>query len=339
MSMSDNPGKAILLLNVGTPDSTRVSDVRRYLKQFLNDPRVIDIPALARRILVNLIIVPFRAPKSAKLYRQLFSDRGSPLIYITADLTDKLNQRTTDGNKYFFAMRYQNPSIPDVLEKIREEGFNRIVLLPMFPQYASSTNGTAIEAVYRYVSRWQHIPEIRTVNQFYDHPAFIRAFAERIKSYRPATYDHIVFSYHGLPVRHVNKIHPGIEYAACKCTESMPGHGKFCYRATSYQTSRSLAKALGLKNEDYTVSFQSRLSDKWLKPFSDETLVRLAREGKKKVLIAAPSFVTDCLETVIELGFEYKHLFTEAGGEQLDMVESLNDMDAWAETIRQLTDS
>lgn len=335
--MTKESKKAVLLLNVGTPDSTRVKDVRRYLREFLGDGRVIDIPPFSRWLLVNLIIAPFRAPKSAKLYRQLFTDRGSPLIYYTEDLVKKLNEIAPEGKRFFYAMRYQNPSLGKVLDEIRSNGFEQITVFPMFPQYASSTNGTAIQAVYEHVNTWQHIPEINTINQFYDHPGFIDAFAQRIEKYQPRQYDHIVFSYHGLPIRHVNKIHPDVSYESCDCSKSMPAHGNYCYRATSYQTSRLLAKRLGLTTEDYTVSFQSRLSDKWLKPFSDETLIRLAREGKKKVLIAAPSFVTDCLETIIELGYEYKELFTENGGEQLDMVESLNDMDTWARTIVELT--
>jgi ferrochelatase len=337
--MNEVKKTAVLLLNVGTPDSPEVKDVRRYLKQFLNDPRVIDIPVLARLALVNLIIVPFRAPKSAKLYRELFTGKGSPLVYYTAELADKLNAAANNNTRYFFAMRYQNPSIKKVLDRIVAEKFDHIKLFPLFPQYASSTTGTALEAVYSYFKGKPYIAELSAISQFYDYPAFIDTFAERIRRYKPEEYDHVILSYHGLPVRHVNKIHPGMEYSDCTCHQEMPEHGKYCYRATCYETSRLLAKKLGLGKEDYTVSFQSRLSDKWLKPFTDETLLQLAKEGRKKVLIAAPSFVTDCLETIIELGLEYKKLFTENGGEKLEMVESLNDMDLWVDTVRQISAS
>ncbi|MCG8697687.1 MAG: ferrochelatase, partial [Bacteroidales bacterium] len=176
-------------------------------------------------------------------------------------------------------------------------------------------------------------PTIRYIQQFYDHPMFINCFVNAIKENQPEKYDHVVFSYHGLPVRQINKHHPKVDFNSCQCHVKMPGHGKTCYKATCYETSRILANKLELTSEQYSVSFQSRLSNNWLTPFTDETLINLAKQGKKNVLVAAPAFVADCLETTVEIGFEYKELFDEKGGKELTMVESLNDRDDWVDAI------
>jgi protoporphyrin/coproporphyrin ferrochelatase len=327
---------AVVLINVGTPDSPSVEDVRRYLTEFLNDPRVIDLPWLLRKILVNLIIVPFRSPKSAKLYQQLWTDKGSPLTFHSQSVKVKLQELL--GNQYsvFVAMRYANPNIRDVMEEIRTEGFSKLVVIPMFPHYASSSTGTAMEAVLRQVRNWNVIPEVRLVGQFYNHPMFVDAFAERIRSYHPEKYDHILFSYHGLPIRHMNRIHPEIECSGCTCNQQFPTHGDFCYRATTYETTRLLAAKLGLAEGKYSQSFQSRLSDKWLKPYTDKVLLEKAGEGVRKLLIVAPAFVADCLETTVELGIDYKKQFLQAGGEKLDYVESLNDRSDWIEALKSM---
>jgi ferrochelatase len=206
----------------------------------------------------------------------------------------------------------------------------------MFPQYASSTNGTAIQAVMDQVRKWNTIPEIHAINQFYDHPAFLDAFAERIRSYHPENYDHIIFTYHGLPNRHLEKNHPEESILSCNCEVSLPEFGKFCYKATCYQTTRELVKRLGLEKDQYSVSFQSRLSNNWMTPFTDQNIVSQAKLGNKKVLLAAPAFVADCLETTVEIGWEYNELFLKNGGEQLQMVESLNDSPQWIDAIEEI---
>ncbi|MGF1586205.1 MAG: ferrochelatase [Bacteroidales bacterium] len=324
---------AVVLINVGTPDSYKVYDVRRYLTQFLNDPRVIDIPWLQRKLLVNLIIVPFRAPKSAKLYRMLWTDKGSPLLYVSQSVVEKLQVNLGERYKVFLGMRYGNPDLRKVLKEIGESGYSRVIIVPLFPQYASSSTGTAIEMVMDQVRRWNIIPEIRFINQFYDHPGFIDSFVKRIKSYDPLKYDHIVFSYHGLPIRHIAKSHPESDCANCRCDLEFPSYGTYCYRATCYETTRLIVEKLGLEKEKWSVGFQSRLSDKWIKPFTDELLIRKAGKGVGKILLVAPAFVTDCLETTIELGMEYKELFIESGGTNLDYVESLNDMPEWIDAL------
>lgn len=327
---------AVVLVNVGTPDEPKVGAVRRYLFQFLNDRRVIDLPWLLQKFLVNVIIVPFRAPKSTRLYKLLWTPEGSPLMIISAQTRDKLQQKLDANHDVYIGMRYQNPSLKKVLRKIGNMQYDRLIILPMFPQYASSTTGTVAQLVNEETARWNVIPEITIISQFYDHPGFIKAFASQIRKYHPETYDHIIFSYHGLPFSQTDRVHPEIKTASCTCEEKMPAHGKFCYKATCYETTRLLVKELGLKDTPYSVAFQSRLTKNWLKPFSDEEVIRLAREGKKKVLVAAPAFVADCLETTVEIGMEYEELFKQNGGNHLQMAESLNTGDEWIDTLRQL---
>lgn len=327
---------AVILINVGTPDEPKVKAVRRYLSEFLNDRRVIDIPVILQKILVNLIIVPFRAPKSTKLYQRLWTEKGSPLLYFSEQVQAGLQHKLGPRADVFMAMRYGNPSVGKALSAIQKGAYARIIVFPMFPQYASSTNGTAIQAVIDQIRKWNTVPEMHVINQFYDHPAFLEAFAERIRSYQPANYDHVIFSYHGLPNRHLEKNHPGEPITTCNCETALPEFGEFCYKATCYQTTRELAGRLGLQPGQYSVSFQSRLSNNWMTPFTDKNLVGRAKAGCKKVLVAAPAFVSDCLETTVEIGYEYKELFIKNGGEKLQMVESLNDSPRWIAAMEEI---
>ncbi len=334
--MIDSKKTAVILANIGTPDEPKVGAVRRYLFQFLNDRRVIDLPWLLQKILVNLIIVPFRAPKSTKLYQQLWTENGSPLIVNAEKNKIGLQNALGDDFEVFTAMRYGNPSIKTVLNEIKEKRFGKLILIPVFPQYASSTTGSIAEYVSKEIANWYVVPEFRLVSQFYDHPKFIAAFAERIQSYNPKSYDHIIFSYHGLPNRQIDKTHPEIDSTQCACEESMPSHGQYCYKATCYATTRLLAEAVGLEKNEYSVAFQSRLTKNWMNPFADEMLVQKAKSGVKRLLLVAPSFVADCLETTVEIGLEYKELFKENGGEKLQLVESLNDHPLWIEALKEL---
>ena len=327
---------AVLLVNVGTPDSPKVSDVRRYLFYFLNDRRVIDLPLIPQKLLVNGIIVPFRAPKSSKLYRELWQPEGSPLITLSNALVERLSESLPEEYEVFLAMRYENPNLRRQLEAIREQGFGHIVVAPLFPHYASSTTGTVVQKVMEIVKEWYVIPEVRFVGQFYDHPKYIEAFCERARAYDLSSYDHILFSYHGLPNSQVNKTHPGINARDCNCAREFPAHGHFCYKATCYETTRRIAAKLGLAESQYSTAFQSRLTNNWLEPFSDEVVKQKAKEGVKKLLVLAPAFVTDCLETIHEIGVEYEELFHELGGKQLDLVPSLNDHPLWVELLGEL---
>src|SRR5688572_10860818 len=249
----------VLLVNLGTPDSPSVGDVRSYLSQFLNDPRVIDIPWLLRKILVNLIIVPFRAPKSAKIYKKLWTANGSPLLYYSNRVKALLGKELGENYDVHLAMRYKNPSIPNVLEEMRKKNFARIIVLPLFPQYASASTGSAHEEVMRVISKWWVIPDVSFISQYYDHPAFVRSIVEIGKRYDHSEYQHVLFSYHGLPERHVDKVYDNGRCSDHNCENEITEENKFCYKATCYATTRILATALDIPKEKYTVCFQSRL--------------------------------------------------------------------------------
>ncbi len=327
---------AIVLINVGTPDQPTTKAVRRYLSEFLNDPRVIDLPVILRKILVNLVIVPFRAPRSARLYKKVWTEKGSPLLYFSEQVQQKLQQELDSRAEVFMAMRYGNPSLGKVLADIRKDNYDRLVVFPLFPQYASSTTETAIRFVLDLVHSWTAALDVQVISQFYDNPAFLDAFAEQIRSYHPQQYDHLIFSFHGLPNRHLRKVHPDKPVDTCNCLNALPEYGRYCYKATCYQTSRELADRLSLTPEKYSVSFQSRLSKNWMAPFTDQTLMNLAQKGNKKVLVAAPSFVTDCLETIVEIGDEYQRLFIQNGGEKLQLVAGLNDSPRWIDAMEEI---
>lgn len=329
---------AVMLINIGTPDSPSVKDVRNYLSEFLNDPRVIDLPWLLRKILVNGLIVPFRAPKSARLYKLLWTEKGSPLNFHSNNVRDKIQEQLGDSYTIFVAMRYASPNIRQVTEQIRKMGFSKLIVVPMFPHYASSSTGSAKEAVMDQLKKWNVIPEVKFLGQFYHHPQFIEAFAERIKACHPEKYEHVIFSYHGLPISHIARVHPEIDCENCSCTRQFPMHGEFCYKATTYETTRLLAAKLDLPARSFSHSYQSRLSDKWLKPYTDKLLKQKAEEGIKNILVVSPAFVADCLETTVELGIDFRNQFIAAGGENLDYVESLNDSAAWIQVLKDLID-
>ncbi|HRH02982.1 MAG TPA: ferrochelatase [Bacteroidia bacterium] len=328
----------VLLVNLGTPNSPSTADVRTYLSEFLNDPRVIDIPMILRKLLVNLIIVPFRSPKSAKIYQKLWTKDGSPLLIHGNAVKEKLQQSLSNEYEVFLAMRYQNPSLDTVLAVMQKRNFDKVIVLPLFPQYASSSTGSALEKVMQIISKWYVIPELKFISQYYNAPGYIQAFAERGKQYNLAEYDHILFSYHGLPVRQVDKVYGDSPCSEHHCEDHIDDDNKFCYKATCYETTRLIAKQLNLKPEQYSVAFQSRLDKKWLEPFSDKVVIHKAKEGAKKMLVFSPAFVADCLETTIEIGEEYNELFKEHGGEKVQLVESLNDHPIWINTLKQLVE-
>ena len=319
----------VLLIQLGTPDSPKTKDVRRYLSEFLNDERVIDIPWLPRKILVNGIIVPFRAPKSAKIYKELWEHGAgiSPLLTHSLSVQTKLQEKFKDHNVTIeMAMRYQNPSMDSVLEKMRLCNYDQIIVLPLFPQYASASSGSAIKKAMKIIQEWWVIPEIKIVSQFYENEGYINSIVENAKEFDPVSYDHILFSFHGLPERQVDKVYEGSDLCGDQpCDSEVNEKNKFCYKATSYATTRLIAAKLNLKEEDYTVCFQSRLDKKWLTPFSDKVVEEWGKKGAKKLLVFSPAFVADCLETIIEIGAEYQEIFEEHGGEKIQLVSSSND--------------
>lgn len=337
----NNRGKTgVLLVNVGTPDSTQTGDVRKYLREFLMDKRVIDIPFLSRWFLVNCIVAPFRAPKSAKEYRKLWTGRGSPLLFHGEDLRDKLNKQL-DRHLYQveIAMRYQSPSIMQGLESFRKSNVKKIIILPLFPQYASASTGTVADKVMEITQKWQVIPSMSFINDFVDHPLFLEAWAEiGMDMMKKGEYDTFLFSYHGLPERQILKSScDGYCQLNSKCCNVKTKKNQFCYRAQCFYTTRLLAQRLGLPPDQVKTSFQSRLlKDPWIKPYTDEVIKELAAEGRKKVLAFSPAFVADCLETTVEVGEQYKEEFLALGGEKWDLVPSLNSSDKWVECVKDI---
>jgi protoporphyrin/coproporphyrin ferrochelatase len=328
----------VLLVNLGTPLSPSVKHVRKYLREFLNDPRVIDISPVGRFLLVNGIIVPFRSPKTSKLYQRLWTENGSPLLHFGKLLKSKVQQTLPDNYFVELAMRYQEPSIESGLRKLQEQKIEKLIIIPLYPQYAISSTGSTLDKIMTHLRWWNVIPEIKIISQFPTHPLFIDAFAENIKKFDVDSYDKILFSYHGLPERQVDKTYTdGKPCSDHSCENEWNDENRFCYKAACYATTRALATKLGLSENKYEVVFQSRLGRaEWIKPYAEPRIRELPKEGIKKVLMCSPSFVADCLETTIEIGEEYKELFIHEGGEKLDMVPSLNDNDTWVKCVNQL---
>ncbi len=331
------PSVGVLLVNLGTPDSPSVKDVRKYLTEFLNDPRVIDIPAIARFFLVNFIIVPFRASRSAKIYRELWTDKGSPILIYGKSVREKLQSELGKEFEVELAMRYQNPGMDEVLSRMEKRNYKRIIIIPLFPQYASATTGSIIEKAMKIISKWNVMPEVKIISQFYDNELFLNTIAARAEKYNFNEYDHILFSYHGLPLRQLDKVYgDGTLCEEHNCENEINNDNSHCYKATCYATTRLLASKLNIPTEKYTVCFQSRLDKNWLEPFADKVVTEHAKKGAKKLLVFSPSFVADCLETTVEIGIEYQRLFEQHGGEKIQLVESLNDHPMWIEALKQM---
>jgi ferrochelatase len=329
----------ILLINLGTPDSPKKSDVRKYLTEFLNDPRVIDISAAGRFVLVNGIIVPFRAGNSAKLYSAIWTPEGSPLLLNSQRAAKALQLALGDQYVVELGMRYQKPTLASALERLRLQQVDKIVVLPLYPHYASSSSGSSIEKTLALIAAWEVTPSVSVISKFYDQPAFIEACVAVAKKYNLADYQHFLFSYHGLPERHIRKSSACYGKDTCSldtCCNSIGPDNAYCYRAACFDTTRKLVSRLGLQEGSYTTSFQSRLDDKWIKPYSDKVVIEKAKAGLKKMLVFSPAFVADCLETIYEIGIEYQELFHKHGGEKIQLVESLNDSPAWISALKQL---
>jgi protoporphyrin/coproporphyrin ferrochelatase len=326
----------VFLINLGTPDSPSVPDVRKYLREFLMDGRVIDIPFWRRWLLINLIIAPFRAPQSAKGYHELWTKEGSPLK-VYGEQTAKLLQEALGVNfQVELGMRYQSPSIESVLKRFK--GVKELIVIPLYPQYASASTGSTQEEVMRLLKGSEVIPTVRFISQFCDHPLFIKAFADLGRKYMAAAkYDHYIFSYHGLPERQILKASCDKYCRLGECCQSYHSKNQYCYRAQCFETTRLLAREMNLSLSQYTVCFQSRLGKTpWIRPYTDEVIGDLAKRGIKNVLTLSPSFVADCLETTVEIGVEYKKLFQDNGGERWQLVESLNVNPTWIDCLKQM---
>jgi protoporphyrin/coproporphyrin ferrochelatase len=326
----------LLLINLGTPDAPTTPAVRRYLREFLSDPRVIDINAVGRAALLNLIILPFRPAKSAAAYRTVWDpERGSPLLAFSKDLAAGVQAQLGAAWRVELAMRYGNPSITSALDALRAAAVDRIVVLPLYPQYAASSTATSIARVMELASqRWDVVP-LDFVPAFYADPGFLAAFEAVAKpALTAARPDHVLFSFHGLPERQIKKSDPTGSHclADASCCDTITAKNQGCYRAQCYSTARALATRLGIT--DYTVCFQSRLGrTPWITPHTDVLLDELAKQGKKRLAVLCPAFVADCLETLEEIGIRAREQFKAAGGEELTLVPSLNATPAWIDAV------
>lgn len=323
-------------MNLGSPDSTSVKDVRKYLNEFLMDERVIDIPAIPRTLLVKGIIVPFRAPKSAEAYRSIWTDEGSPLIVLTKQL-----QAAVQGHfdiPVEICMRYGNPSTKDVLEKLHAQypSLEKVILFPLYPHYAMSSYETAVEQVREIHDKKGYRSRLQVVGPYFNEPQYIHALSESIRPYIQQGFDKILFSYHGVPERHIRKGditgRHCLKVANC-CNVPCEAHAQ-CYRHQTYETTKAVTEALRLPGQMVEQTFQSRLGrDPWLQPYTAARLAELPKEGVKRLLIVCPAFVSDCLETLEEIAEEGKHIFMEAGGEEFTAIPCLNVQPLWVNVV------
>jgi ferrochelatase len=334
------PKKGVLLVNLGTPDAPESGPVRRYLREFLSDPRVLDIHPVGRWMLLNFVILPTRPAKSAEAYQKIWSQRGSPLLFHSRDLAAAVAERLRGEYEVELAMRYGNPSLPDAVKALRSRGVKEFILLPLYPQEATSSTSSTVARAYEVLAEpWDALP-VRVVPAFHDHPGFLDAFAQVARPViAEARADHVLFSYHGLPERHMRKSDPSGSHclASAGCCDVLTDVNRHCYRAQCFATTRALAERLGLAPGGYTVSFQSRLGrTPWIKPYTDLVLPELAKKGVKRLAVMCPAFVADCLETLEEVGLRAKEQFVESGGESLTLVPSLNAHPAWVDAVVRL---
>ena len=311
--------------------------MRTYLREFLSDPRVIDISAPARAVLLNLVILPFRPRRSAEQYEKIWTDDGSPLTIHTSALTDRVQEVLGPGYRVAFGMRYRKPSIASAVDQLVAANCDRIIVLPLFPQYASASTGSALEELLRVVGEQWNVPDIATINDFFDDPRFVASLVEvarpHLDEFGP---DHVVLSYHGLPERQVRKSDPTGSWCLARsdCCDRMVEANRFCYRAQSYATSRAIAGVLELDEGSYTTTFQSRLAgQKWIEPYTDVEIQDLYDRGVRRLAVLTPSFTADCLETLEEIGIRLREQWERMGGEDLLLVPCVNAEPTWVSAV------
>lgn len=331
--------KAILLMNLGSPNSPSVADVKVYLREFLMDEKVIDIPYIARTLLVKGIIVPFRSPKSAHAYQSIWTDKGSPLLVNTYDLQNEL--QTIVPETIEVCMRYGNPHPEKAFETLLQkvDGLEEVILFPLYPHYAMSSYETAVEYVKKIHADNQYSFKLSVVPPYFEDPIYINALADSIKPYLANPFDKLLLSYHGIPERHIKKgditCNHCLKTNDC-CNVESAAH-QFCYRHQTFATTKLVTTKLDLQNSQFEQTFQSRLGqDKWLTPYTASRLKELPLEGVKKLVVACPAFVSDCLETLEEIAEEGKEIFLDAGGESFTMIPCLNAQPNWANAVNQL---
>jgi ferrochelatase len=327
----------LLLMNLGTPEAPSTGAVRTFLRQFLSDPRVLDIHPIARAGLLYGLILPFRPKRSAAAYAKVWMDEGSPLLVHSQRLSQAVETELGQGWRVALGMRYGTPAMSDALDSLVQAGVDRIAVIPMYPQYATSSTGSMLEQLYIDAGRYEVPPRLRVTEDFYADPRFLDPSAEAVRR-RAAELqpDHVLFSFHGLPERQIRRASP--DETRCTmgggCCERIDATNRHCYRAQSHHTAREIAIRAGLKPEDWSISFQSRLGRApWIKPWTDELIPALAQRGVQRLLVSCPSFTADCLETLEEIGIRAKADFLEAGGAALDLVPCLNDNPDWATSV------
>ncbi len=334
--MPDQTG--ILLVNLGTPQAAQPSAVKKYLIEFLTDSRVIDIPWLWRQLLVRSVIVPRRYKQSAASYQAIWTEEGSPLYTYSKKMQQKLQQNLGENFIVELAMRYQQPSLEKTLTRLLQLSLKRLIIMPLFPQYASATTGSIYEKVLSLLKKQIRIPALTFINNFAGHPSFIEAWCQQAHSYDLNSYDHFLFSFHGLPERQLKKADPcHFCLKTADCCQKITSMNANCYAAQCHLTANKIIEQLGLLPTKVSLCFQSRLGkEPWLQPYASQVIKKLAEQGKKRVLVFSPSFVCDCLETIYEIGVEYALEFKEAGGEKLQLVKSLNDSDYWITALKKI---
>jgi len=336
--MSPSGPTGILLLQLGTPASPRTRDVRRYLREFLGDPRVIDLPGPARWLLVNAVIAPFRAPRSAAAYRKVWMDEGSPLLVHSSALRDALRRELGEGFRVELGMRYGAPAIAGALAALLAGSVARIVAVPLFPHDAESSSGSAAARVRElHAALGGAAPPLDVLGSFAVEPGFVASVADVARPRLAAFHaDHVLFSYHGLPERHIRKADPSGSHclATSDCCEALGPVNGGCYRAQCHATTRAVSEALGLDPGQVSTSFQSRLGrDPWIQPFTDFVLPELAAAGVRRLAVLCPSFVADCLETVEEIGIRGRAQWLTCGGEALERVPCVNASPGWVAAL------
>jgi len=325
----------VLLINLGTPDQPTVSSVRRYLREFLLDPRVIDLPVFWRYLLVCGVILPFRPCKVVKAYQAIWQDEGSPLRLHTQALAKQVGDLLGEAYQVEGAMRYGNPSIASALKKLA--GCQQLVALPLFPQYASAATGSAMAKLFVELAKQWNLPKVTVIDQFYQQPAFIDPLVEKIKPALSHPDSFLLLSYHGLPERHLVKSHCKITCQNGVPCPAIDSRNAFCYRAQCYATSKQLIAKLGLSADCHMTTFQSRLGKlPWIKPYTDEMLPKLYERGIRKLVVACPAFVADCLETLEEIGMQAKEQWLALGGTDFTLVPCLNSDPAWVQGVAAL---
>ena len=330
--MGDQTG--VLLVNLGTPRSYQGRDVKRYLNEFLTDGRVITLPWLQRQLLVRGLIVPRRYKESAEQYKEVWTDEGSPLLVYGKQVKKALKDSLGEDFEVELAMRYQEPSIGAGLDKLRKKNCRQLIVLPLFPQYASATTGSVHQAVMDKVRTWTTVPDLQFISAYPDQEQMIAAFCARIREKNLEDYEHLVLSFHGLPESQIRTADCSGRCLTETCCNEYQSDNRFCYRAQCFATARAIVNNLGLESDAYSVCFQSRLGkDPWIQPYANDVIENLADKGLKRILVASPAFICDCLETIFEIGMEYNKEFQDRGGEQLDLVEGLNDHPLWIEAL------